>query len=133
MLAGTAGGAAISLQLNALNRQRTNAERIAECRRDDFEIVDALGIRLLVNAVERCDTFSFQMGGYGLIGRQHEFLDQTMGDIALGPRDALHQSVLIEFNDGFGQIKIDGAAALALLFKMSARSRMSSNCFTSGA
>ena len=37
-----------------------------------------------------------------------------MRDVALGAGDALHQAVFVEFDDGLGQIEVDGAAALAL-------------------
>ncbi len=51
LFAGAARGAAVALELHALNRQRTHAERISECRRDHFEIVNALGVGLFVNSI----------------------------------------------------------------------------------
>ena len=48
----TERGAAITLELHAMNRQRTHAEGISESRGDHFEVVNPLGIGLLVNTIE---------------------------------------------------------------------------------
>ena len=47
----------------------------------------------------------------GFVGREHKFLDQPVRDIALRARDAFHQPEFVEFDYGFGQIEINGAAA----------------------
>ena len=106
--------APLGLHLHALHRQRPHAERIAEVGGDGLEVEDALGIGLFVNAIERGDALVFQIAGDALVGRQHELLDDAVGDVALRARDALHQAVLVELDDRLGQIEIDGAAAHAL-------------------
>ena len=113
-LAGAAGVAAVGFQLHALNGQRAYSQRVSESGGDDFEVVDAFGVGLFVDAVERGDAFIFQIVGDALVRREHEFFDQAVGDIALGSRDALHHSEFVELDDGFGEIEIDRSAALAL-------------------
>ena len=51
LLAGAACGAAVGLELHAVDGQRAHAQRISERRGDHFEIVDALGVRLFVNPI----------------------------------------------------------------------------------
>ena len=57
----------------------------------------------------RCDPD----GERPLVGREHEFFDETVREVALGAGDALHKSELVEFDDGLGQVEVDGAAAMA--------------------
>ncbi len=50
---------------------------------------------------------------YGLVGREHEFFDKAVGDVALRSGDALHHSEFVKFDDRFGEIEIDRSAAFA--------------------
>ncbi len=115
LLAGTARSAAVAFELHALNGQRTHAQGISESGGDHFEIVDALGVGFLVDAIERRDAFRFQILRDALVSREHELFDQAMCDVALGTRDALHQSEFVELDDGLGQVEVDRSAALALV------------------
>ena len=47
------------------------------------------------------------------IGGQHEFFDQAMRDVALAAHDAGHALLVVEFDDLFGKIEIDGAVLVA--------------------
>ena len=60
-LAGAVGGAAVGFHLHALDGQRADAERVSESGGDGFEVVDALGIGLLVDAVEDGDALRLEM------------------------------------------------------------------------
>ena len=51
LFAGAARGAAVALELHALNGQRADAERVAEGCGDHFEVVDAFGVRLFVDSI----------------------------------------------------------------------------------
>ena len=54
-----------------------------------------------------------QKMGDGAVGREHEFFDQAMRDIAFAAHDTGHPALIVELDDGFGQIEIDRAAARA--------------------
>ena len=96
-----------------MDGKRADAEGISESRGDGFEVVDALGVGLLVNAVEAGDAVRLEMVRDRLVGREHEFFDEAMREVALGAGDGLHQSELVELDDGLGQIEVDRSAALA--------------------
>src|SRR5437868_11954432 len=72
--------AALSACLEAPDRQ-VNAERISKGGGKKFEVVDALCIGLFVNAVKRSNVMILEMSGNALVGRQHEFFDETMGEL----------------------------------------------------
>src|ERR1039457_3458088 len=94
--------APVSTDLHTLHRQRAYPERVTEGGGDGLEIEDTLGIGLFVNAIERAHPLVLEIAGHALIRRQHELLDDAVGNIALGARDSLHQSVLVKFNDRLG-------------------------------
>src|ERR1019366_750133 len=102
--------APVGLHCHALHRQRAYPERVAEGGGDSLKIEDTLGIRLFVNAIERANPLVLEIAGHALICRQHKLLDDAVGNIALGARDPLHQSVLVKFNHRLRQIEINGAA-----------------------
>ena len=112
-LAGTVVGAAVGFHLHAMDGQRADAERISESRGDDFEVVDALGVGLLVDAVEAGDAVRLEIVRDAFVGREHELFDQAVRDVALGAGDGLHQAEFVEFDDGLGEIEVDRSAALA--------------------
>ena len=58
--------------------------------------------------------FILQIAGHGLVGGQHELLDDAMGDVAFRAGDAAHQAVLVELDHRLRQIEIDGAAPFPL-------------------
>ena len=113
-LSGAGAFAPLGLELHPLDRQRADAQRIAETRGDGLEVHHALGIGLLVDAIQRRDALVLEIAGDALVGRQHELLDDAVGDVALRARDAGHQAVLVELDHRLGQIEVDGAAAHAL-------------------
>ena len=90
-----------------------DAQRVTESRGDDFEVVYAFGVGLLVDAIERRDTLVFEVLCDALVGREHEFFNQAVRDFALRAGDALHQSKFVEFNHRLRQIEVDGTATLA--------------------
>jgi len=50
-----------------MNRQGTYAERVSKGGGDDFEVVDALGVGLFVDAVERGDALAFEIVRHALL------------------------------------------------------------------
>ena len=60
------------------------------------------------------DAGLLEMRGDRLIGRQHELLNQPVGDVAGAALDAGHFAELVKFNQRLGHVKIDGAALDAL-------------------
>ncbi len=106
-LAGAASVAAVGFQLHALDGQGADSQRVSEGGGDDFEVVDALGVGLFVDAVERGDAFIFEIVRDALVRREHEFFDQAMGDVALRSGDALHHAEFVELDDRLGEIEID--------------------------
>ena len=97
-----------------MDGKRADAEGISEGRGDGFEIIDAFGVGLFVDAVEAGDAVRVEMVRDGLVGREHELFDEAVRDVAFGARDGLHQSEVVELDDGFGEVEVDRSAAVAL-------------------
>jgi len=68
--------------------------------------------------------------GDGFIGREHEFFDEAVSDVAFGSGDALHHAEFVKLDDRFRKIEIDRSAAFAFTIQIIARSRMRSKCST---
>src|SRR5262249_49371993 len=80
--AGAIVRAPVTFRLHPLDGQRSYAERIAEAGRDGFKLVDALGVRLLMDAVEAGHAL-FEVSSHGLISGEHKLFDQAVGPVAL--------------------------------------------------
>ncbi len=93
--------------VDAALRQILHAQRVAEGMCHFFELEHFLRIGLFVDAMQRADPARFQILRHGLVGREHEFLDHAMGDIALAADDAHHPPVFVEFNHRLRKIEID--------------------------
>src|SRR5260370_41487791 len=98
--------------MHSMDGQRAHAERVSEGGGDYFEVVDAFGVGLFVDAVERGNAFIFEIMRYGLVGREHEFFDKAVGDVALRSGAALHNSAFVKFDGRFGEIDTYRSAAL---------------------
>ena len=59
--------------------------------------------------MERVQAALDEVVGDGAIGGEHELFDEAMGDVAFAAADVGHLLVVVEFDDGFGKIEIDGA------------------------
>ncbi len=94
-------------------RQILDAQRIAERLCQFFEFEYFLWIGLLVNAVQRRDSALLEVLRNGLVRREHELLDDPMGDIAHAADHALHPALLVKLDDRLGQIEIDRPALAA--------------------
>ena len=97
-----------------LHRNRADAQRVAEVRGHLLELHHALRIGHFVNAVDGGDAGMLQVRRHALVGRQHELLDEAVGDVARRARDAGHGAQFVELDERLGQVEIDGAAAHAL-------------------
>ena len=107
--------AAVALHLDALDRQRAQAERVAKAGGQILELDHAARLRLFVDAIERGHAPILDPGGHAFVGGQHEFLDQTVGPGALGLGDAAHLALLVELDHRLGQVEVDRAPLLAPL------------------
>ena len=99
-LAGASGVAAVGFQLHPLDGKRPYSERVSEGGGDYLEVIDAFGVGLFVDAVERRDAFIFQIVGDAFVGGEHEFFDQAVGDVALGSGDAFHHAEFVKLDYG---------------------------------
>ncbi len=88
------------------------AEGLAEGGGGLFEVEDALGVGQLVDAVDG-GAVRFEPVGDALVGGEHELFDEAVGPAALGADDGGHVALGVEGDDGFGEVEVDGAAALA--------------------
>jgi len=57
----------------------------------------------------------------GAIGGEHELFDEAMGDVAFAAADIGHLLVVVELDDRFGKIEIDGTVFSAAGVEESAR------------
>ena len=55
----------------------------------------------------------FEVVRHGLVRREHELLDDAVGDVALAAEDAGHRPGFVEFDHRLGEIEIDRAARVA--------------------
>ncbi len=82
----------------------------------------AFWVGLFVNAEDGGDAGLLQMRGDGFIGREHEFLDQPVGDVARAAVDGSHFAEFIEFDEGSGISKSMAPRRMRCWFKISASS-----------
>ncbi len=94
--------APLALELHPLDRQRAEAERVAEVRGGLFEVDDALCIRLLVDAIDGGHSEALVPVGDALVGGEHELFDQAVGPGAIRAENALHLAFVVEVDDGLG-------------------------------
>lgn len=73
---------------------------------EGFEL---LGVRVLVDAVEEGEIGFLEMGGDGLVGHQHEFLDDAFADPARLDDDVDDSGVLVKDEFRFDRFEVDGA------------------------
>src|SRR5712692_8179459 len=90
-----------------------DAERVAEGAGQLLELEDFARVGLLMNAMQRFDAAPQEIAGDGPIGGQHKFFNEPMRDVALAACDIGHALLVVEFDDSFGEIEIDGAALVA--------------------
>src|SRR4051812_13160748 len=101
------------LHVEAFYLKCADAESDTELRRDLFESDHLLRIRWLVDAMNGRYVELSDVGVHRFVGRKHKFFDQPVRDVARSARHTNHFAIGIEFDLGFGQVEVDGAAALA--------------------
>ena len=79
------------------------------------EVVQFLGVRLLVDAVDRLDTPTLDLLRDRLVGQQHKLLDQLVRLVALIPAHSAHAALGIEQHLVLRHIKIERACPEARL------------------
>src|SRR5260370_19564054 len=90
-----------------------DAQRVAEGSSQLLKLENFAGVGLLMNAMERIDAALQEIASDGAIGGQHKFFNEPVRDVALAARDIGHALLIVEFDDPFGKIEIDGAALVA--------------------
>ena len=103
-----------ALNCTRLTGKRSDAERVAELRGDDFEVVDALGIGLFVDAVERGDAFVLEVAATHSLA---ESMNSSMMRLAMLRSERVMLFIRPNSSNsmtGSGKIEVDGAATLAL-------------------
>lgn len=100
-----------------VDRHGADAEGNAELGGHLLKFKDAFGVWLFVDAVDGSAAGGGEVGGDGFIGREHELFDDAVGDIAGAACNADHFAELVEFDEGFGEVEIDGTALEAAAHK----------------
>ena len=77
--------------------------------------LDLERVGLLVDAVERRHVVLVEVLRDGLVGEQHELLDEPVRDVALGGDDRFDHPLVVEDDLRLLQIEVDRAAAVAAL------------------
>lgn len=75
------------------------------------EFLESIGIGRFVDAIEGRPAELFEAGGNGLVGQEHVFLDELVGNVVFdhfNPKDA---AGVVEADFAFGKIKIEGSGA----------------------
>ena len=94
-------------------REIFDPQGIAESLGEFLEFENLFRVGFFVNAMERSDPAFFQVLRDGFVGREHEFFDQAVRDVALAADDAEHASIVVELDDRLGKIEINRAASVA--------------------
>ncbi len=93
------------------------AEGVAERRDEGLEDLDLRRIGGLVDAVDRGHLPPLQFRRDGLVGEQHELLDEAVRVVALGRGDGLDLPFLVQPDLGLGQVEVDRSPAPAAVTK----------------
>ena len=88
-------------------------ELVAEALEDFPQIDQAVRIGTVVDAIDRRLLGEEQMLRDGLVGRQHELLDELVGDVARLRDDADDQPLVVQHDVRVRQVEVDRSAGLA--------------------
>ena len=103
---------------DAVEMRGANAVSLSELDADGAqeldEIVELLGARRVMGAIEKRRMRGLERLGGGDIGEDHEFLDQPMRFQPLGPVDAHEASLAVENELALRQIEVERIAPLTL-------------------
>ena len=92
-------------------RVERRAERVAEARDELLELLDLQQVGLLVNAIQPGPALLLEVVGHGLVGQQHELLDEPVRDVALGDDDVLDPPGLVHQHFGLRQVEVHRPSA----------------------
>ena len=90
-----------------------DAEGIAECAGQLFELEDFAGVGFFMDAMQGIDAALQEITCDSAVGGEHEFFNEAMGDVAYAAPDADHALLIVELDDLFGEIEVDGAVFVA--------------------
>ena len=90
-------------------------ELVAEALQDLAQVDQPVRVGAVVHAVDRRLLGEEQVLRHGFVGREHELLDQLVGDVAGLRDDADHEALVVEHDVGVRQVEVDRAAPLAAL------------------
>jgi len=83
-------------------------EGIAEAGHHIGEVLHFFDVGALVDTVDEGDTLLVDVDGDGLVGSEHELLDEAVGLKADAIADLEDAPLLVEDDAGLGQVKIEG-------------------------
>jgi len=95
------------LEVFRRNRQSRRAETVPKRLDERFELGHLLHVGRLVHPMQRRHDMLDQVSGNGLVGQEHELLDQPVRDVALGGDDRLDLPVLGQDHLRLGQVEVD--------------------------
>ena len=90
-----------------------DAESLAEGPSQFFKFQNFAGVGFFVDAMESLDGTMEQVMSHRAVGGEHELFDDAMSDVSLAARYVGHVLLVVEFDDRFGKIEIDGAIFVA--------------------
>ena len=94
------------------------ADLVAEALRVLAEIAELLQVRIFVDAVSTRDLELAHVTGNRFVGRQHEFLDELVGDVVVNLLDTDRFALLVEPDLDLGEIQIERAVREPLLAQL---------------
>ena len=98
-------------------RVLTQVHRVARKVHERLQRVDAIRVGALVDAVEEGQLGVHGEARHGLIGQQHELLDQALGFAALRAEDLRRLVLLVQHELGLIHLEVHRAALPALLLQ----------------
>ncbi len=90
-----------------------DAESVAESPGEFLKFQDFAGVGFFVDAMQGLDGTVEQVMSNGAVGGEHELFDDAMSDVSLAAGYVGHLLLVVEFDDRFGKIEIDGAIFVA--------------------
>ena len=89
------------------NPVRRRAQTVSECLGELLELGDLLRIGRLVDAIQSGQIGLLQMRRHRFVRHEHELLDDSMRDVALGRDDRLDQPLFIHHEHRRRQVEVD--------------------------
>src|SRR5215831_186232 len=90
-----------------------DSEGVAESAGEFLEFEDLADLGLFVDAMKGLEAAASQVVGDGAVGREHEFFNDAVSEVAFAAADVGHALLFVKFDDRFGEIEVDGPVVFA--------------------